>query len=41
MFVLHQAEVVKCQATSAGNLEVVVTFDLIPAPSSLINFNGS
>ena len=41
MFVLHENEAVKCQATSAGNLEVVVTFDLIPAPASLINFNGT
>ena len=41
MFVLQQGEVVKCQAQSSGTLEVVVTFDLIPAPASLINFNGS
>ena len=41
MFVLHENEAVKCQATSAGNLEVVVTFDLLPAPASLVNFNGA
>jgi hypothetical protein len=41
LFVLHQGEVVKCQAGGAGNIEVAVTFDLIPAPTSLINFNGS
>jgi len=41
MFVLHQGEAVKCQATSTGSLEVVVTFDLLPAPASLVNFNGA
>ena len=41
LFVLHENETVKCQAGSAGNLEVAVTFDLIPAPTSLINFNGA
>ena len=41
MFVLHQNEAVKCQATSAGNLEVVVTFDLLEQTPSLVNFNGS
>ena len=41
LFVLHENEVVKCQATSTGNLEVVVTFDLIEQAPSLVNFNGS
>ena len=41
LFVLHQNEGVQAQATSAGNLEVVVTFDLIDIPPSLVNFNGS
>ena len=41
LFVLHENEGVQAQATSAGNLEVVVTFDLIDIPPSLVNFNGS
>jgi len=41
LFVLHENEAVKCQASGAGNLEVVVTFDLLPAPASLVNFNGT
>jgi hypothetical protein len=41
MFVLHENEAVKCQAGGAGNIEVVVTVDLLPAPASLVNFNGA
>jgi len=41
LFVLHENEAVKCQAGAAGNLEVVVTFDLIDMPPALVNFNGS
>jgi len=41
LFVLHENEGVQAQATSAGTLEVVVTFDLIDIPPSLVNFNGS
>ena len=41
LFVLHDNETVKCQAGSAGSLEVVVTFDLIDMPPALVNFNGS
>ena len=41
MFVLHENEAVKCQAGGAGNIEVVVTLDLIPAPAALVNFNGA
>ena len=41
LFILHENEGVQAQATSAGNLEVVVTFDLIDIPPSLVNFNGS
>jgi hypothetical protein len=41
LFVLHENEAVKCQATSAGNLEVVVTFDLVEQAPALVNFNGS
>jgi len=38
LFVLHQGEVVKCSAQSAGTLEVVVTFDLLDMPPALVNF---
>lgn len=38
LFVLHENEVVKCQASGAGNLEVVVTFDLMEIPPALVNF---
>ncbi len=41
LFVLHEDEAVKCQAGGAGNMEVVVTFDLVETPASLVNFNGS
>ena len=41
MFILHQNEVVKCQAGGAGNMEVAVTFDLIEMAPSLVNFNGT
>ena len=38
MFVLHEGEAVKCQAQSAGSLEVVVTFELRPQSPALVNF---
>lgn len=38
LFVLHEGEVVKAQAGSAGDMEFVVTFDLIPSPNTLVNF---
>ena len=41
LFVLHENEGVQAQAGSSGNIEVVVTFDLINTPASLVNFNGS
>jgi hypothetical protein len=41
LFVLHENETVKCQAGGVGNMEVVVTFDLVETPASLVNFNGS
>ena len=41
LFVLHDNETVKCQATSIGNIEVVVTFDLVEQAPALANFNGS
>lgn len=41
LFVLHENEGVQAQAGAAGNMEVVVTFDLIDIPPALVNFNGS
>lgn len=41
LFVLHENEAVKCQAGGAGNMEVVVTFDLLDMPPAFVNFNGS
>jgi beta-galactosidase GanA len=42
IFVLHNGEVVKTQASQAtGNMEVAVTFELALRPTTLINFNGS
>jgi hypothetical protein len=38
LFALHANETVKCQAGGLGNIEVVVTFDLLDMPPSLINF---
>lgn len=42
IFVLHDQEIVKAQASQAtGNMEVAVTFELVPRPTTLVNFNGS
>lgn len=42
IFVLHDEEIVKAQASQAtGNMEVAVTFELVPRPTTLVNFNGS
>lgn len=41
LFVLHENEAVKCQSGSAGNIEVVVTLDLVEQAPALVNFNGS
>jgi hypothetical protein len=40
-FVLQQGDVIKAAAGSAGNIEVVVTFDLLEAPATFVNFNGN
>jgi hypothetical protein len=40
VFVLQPGDVIKASAGSAGNLEVVVTFDLLYTPFNLNNFNG-
>ena len=41
IFALHEGETVKAQTTAIGNVEVVVTFDLVEKPSVFVNFNGS
>ena len=42
VFVLHENETVKAQASSAtGNIEVVLTIDLLPQPPVFVNFNGA
>jgi hypothetical protein len=40
VFVLQPGDVIKASTDSAGNVEVVVTFDLIEAPATFVNFNG-
>jgi len=41
VFVLQPGDVIKAAAGGSGNVEVVVTFDLLPAPTVFNNFNGS
>lgn len=38
LFVLHEGEDVYIQTGSAGDVEFVVTFDLLEAPNVLVNF---
>lgn len=40
VFVLQPGDVIKASSGSAGNMEVVVTFDLLYMPFNLNNFNG-
>jgi hypothetical protein len=41
VFVLQPGDIIKASSSSAGNMEVVVTFDLLEAPTVFNNFNGS
>jgi len=42
IFVLSENETLKAQASSAtGNVEIVVTIDLLEQPPVLVNFNGA
>ena len=41
IIVLQAGDVIKCSTGSAGNMEFVVTFDLLEAPSVFVNFNGA
>lgn len=40
VFVLQPGDTIKAFTTSAGDVEFVVTFDLLEAPSVFTNFNG-
>jgi len=40
VFVLQPGDVIKASSGNAGNIEVVVTFDLLEAPATFVNFNG-
>ena len=41
VFVLQPGDIIKASTGSSGNVEVVVTFDLLEAPAVFNNFNGS
>jgi len=41
VFVLQPGDMIKASTGSSGNVEVVVTFDLLEAPAVFNNFNGS
>ena len=41
VFVLQPGDQVKAFTTSAGDMEFVMTFDLLEAPAVFVNFNGS
>jgi len=40
VFVLQPGDIIKASTGSSGNVEVVVTFDLLYTPFNLNNFNG-
>ena len=41
VFVLQAGDAIKAFTTAAGDMEFVVTFDLLEAPAVFTNFNGS
>ena len=41
VLVLQPEDVVMCSTDSAGDMEFVITFDLLEAPAVFNNFNGS
>ena len=41
IFVLQPGDSIKAYTTAAGDMEFVVTFDLLPAPITFVNFNGN
>lgn len=40
-FVLHQGDKIRAQLGSAGDIAIACTVDLLDAPVSFVNFNGS
>ena len=41
IFVLQEGDIIKASSGSSGNVEVVVTFDLLEQPATFVNFNGN
>ena len=41
VFVLQAGDQVKVYTTSAGDVEFAMTFDLLEAPATFVNFNGA
>jgi hypothetical protein len=41
VFVLQAGDAIKAYTTSAGDMEFVVTFDLLEQPATFVNFNGA
>jgi len=41
VFVLQAGDAIKAFTTAAGDMEFVVTFDLLEQPATFVNFNGS
>ena len=41
IFVLHNGDTVKAQASSSGNIEIAFTFKLVEQAPAFVNFNGS
>ena len=41
VFVLQAGDAVVCSLTAAGDMEFVITFDLLEAPATFVNFNGA
>ena len=39
--VLQPGDIIKASTGSAGNMEFIVTFDLLEAPAVFVNFNGA
>ncbi len=41
IFVLHNGDTVKVQASSSGDIEIAFTFKLVEQAPAFVNFNGS
>ena len=41
VFVLQAGDAVKAFTTSSGDMEFVITFDLLEQPATFVNFNGA